>query len=59
MPTLIILGDHDLVSSATADETHSAIRNSKVIVLGRSGHMAFVDQMDAFLLDVSVFLDTE
>jgi proline iminopeptidase len=59
MPTLIIRGDHDLVSSTTADETHSAIRNSKLIILERSGHMTFVDQMDAFLHDVSAFLDTE
>ena len=59
MPTLIILGDHDLVSTATADETHAAIRNSKVIVLARSGHMTFVDQADAFLHDVSAFLDAE
>jgi proline iminopeptidase len=59
MPTLIILGDHDLVSAATAAETHAAIPNSKVIVLARSGHMTFVDQMDAFLHDVSAFLDTE
>ena len=59
MPTLIILGDHDLVSTATADETHAAIRNSKVIIMGRSGHMTFVDQTDAFLRDVSAFLDTE
>jgi proline iminopeptidase len=59
MPTLIILGDHDLVSAATADETHAAIRNSKVVILGRSGHMTFVDQTDSFLHDVSAFLDTE
>jgi proline iminopeptidase len=59
MPTLIILGDHDLVSTATADETHVAIRNSKVIILARSGHMTFVDQIYAFLHDVSDFLDAE
>ena len=59
IPTLIILGDHDLVSTATAEETHAALRNSKVIILARSGHMSFVDQMDAFLRDVSAFLDTE
>jgi proline iminopeptidase len=59
MPTLIILGDHDLVSTATAEETHGAIRNSKVILMAHSGHMTFVDQMDAFLRDVSGFLDTE
>ena len=59
LPTLIILGDHDLVSSATADETRGAIRKSKLIVLKRSGHMTFVDQMDTFLADVSAFLDAE
>jgi len=58
IPTLIILGDHDLVSTATAEETHAAIRNSKLIILGRSGHETFVDQTDAFLSDVSAFLDT-
>jgi proline iminopeptidase len=59
MPTLIILGDHDLVSTATAEETHAAIRNSKLIILAHSGHETFVDQTDAFLNDVSAFLDTE
>ena len=59
MPTLVILGNHDLVSAATAGETHAAIRNSKLVVLGHSGHMTFVDQTDAFLRDVSAFLDTD
>jgi proline iminopeptidase len=59
IPTLIILGDHDLVSAATAEETHAAIRNSKVIILAHSGHSTFVDQVDAFLREVSAFLDTE
>ena len=59
MPTLIILGDHDLVSRTSADESHAAIRNSKLIILGHSGHMTFVDQTDAFLQDVSAFLDAE
>ena len=59
IPTLIILGDHDLVSSATAEETHAALRNSKVVILAGSGHMSFVDQTDVFLQDVSAFLDSE
>jgi proline iminopeptidase len=59
MQTLIILGDHDLVSSATAEETHAALRNSKLIILAHSGHETFVDQTDAFLQDVSAFLDTD
>ncbi len=59
IPTLIILGDHDLVSSTTAEETHAALRNSKVIILARSGHMSFVDQRDGFLHEVAAFLDSE
>ncbi len=59
MPTLIILGDHDLVSTATAEETHAALRNSKLIILAHSGHSTFVDQRDAFLHEVSAFLDAE
>jgi proline iminopeptidase len=59
LPTLIILGDHDLISGATAEETHAAIPGSQVTVLARSGHMTFVDQQDAFLHDVSAFLDAE
>jgi len=59
LPTLIIVGDHDLVSRATAEETHAAIRNSRLVILARSGHMSFVDQMDAFLHEVSAFLDMQ
>jgi proline iminopeptidase len=59
IPTLIILGDHDLVSTATAEETHAALRNSKLVILAHSGHSTFVDQRDVFLHDVSAFLDTE
>lgn len=59
MRTLIVLGDHDLVSTATAEETHSAIQNSRLIILARSGHMTFVDQTDAFLREVSGFLDSK
>ena len=59
LPTLIIIGDHDLASSATAEETHTALRNSKLVVLAHSGHSTFVDQRDAFLREVSAFLDAE
>ncbi len=59
MPTLVILGDHDLVSSATAHETHAALRNSKLIILAHSGHETFVDQTEAFMREVSAFLDAD
>jgi proline iminopeptidase len=56
-PTLIIAGDHDLVSRATLEQTHSALRNSSVVVLEHSGHMMFVDQSEAFLRAVKGFLE--
>jgi proline iminopeptidase len=59
MPTLIIIGDHDLVSGATADETHAALRNSKLVIVAHSGHETFVDQRDVFLREVSAFLEGE
>lgn len=55
-PTLVIAGDHDLVSPATLEETHTALRNSRVVVLAHSGHMMFVDQNDAFIRAVESFL---
>jgi len=30
-----------------------------VVILARSGHMSFVDQMDGFLHEVADFLDSE
>jgi len=56
-PTLIIYGDHDLASTGTEEEIHAGIPRSRVIVLARSGHMTFVDQVDEFLSRVSEFLD--
>ena len=56
-PTLIIAGDHDLVSRATLEQTHSALRNSRVVVVEHSGHMMFVDQNEAFLRAVTGFLE--
>jgi len=55
--TLIIFGDHDLVSTTTANQTHAALRNSRVVIVPHSGHMIFVDQNDAFMKTVASFLD--
>jgi proline iminopeptidase len=59
VPTLIIVGDHDLVSAATVQETHAALRNSRVIVLAHSGHESFVEQGPTFLREVASFLDKD
>jgi proline iminopeptidase len=55
-PTLIIAGDHDLVSRATLEETHAALHDSRVVVVAHSGHMMFVDQNDTFMRAIAEFL---
>lgn len=59
MPALVIYGDHDLVSAATARESHEALAGSKLVEVPRSAHMVFVDQNAAFVDAVSRFLATE
>lgn len=56
IPTLIIYGDHDLLTDATAEETHHAIANSKIVRLSDAGHMTYVDRNREFLEAVSSFL---
>jgi proline iminopeptidase len=56
VPTLIIYGDHDLVSPASAQQTHSALKYSQVVELAASGHMTFVDQPVLFMKAVETFL---
>lgn len=56
MPSLVIYGNHDLVSAATANESHEALRGSKLIEIPHSGHEMFVDQNAAFIDAVTQFL---
>jgi proline iminopeptidase len=55
-PSLIIYGDHDLLTDATAQETAAALSGSKVVRIPDCGHSQFVDQPVAFLRAVSDFL---
>ena len=56
VPTLVIYGDHDLLTPATAQESHSAIANSQLVELRDAAHMTFVDQPAAYFDAVSTFL---
>jgi proline iminopeptidase len=58
-PTLIIYGDHDLLTDATAQETAAALSGSKVVRIPDCGHSQFADQPVAFLRAVSAFLTEE
>ncbi len=57
IPALVIYGDHDMVSDATARESHEALPGSLLVEIPRSAHMTLVDQNGAFNDAVLRFLD--
>lgn len=57
IPTLVIYGDHDLVSDATARESHDALAGSKLVEMTNAAHMTMVDQNRVFIAEVARFLD--
>lgn len=56
-PTLIIAGDHDMPSRTTLEETHAALKNSRLVILEHCGHESYVDQPLAFFAAVTSFLE--
>lgn len=57
IPALIIYGDHDMVTDATAQESQAALAGSVLVRIPRSAHMTFVDQNAAFIDAVTRFLE--
>jgi proline iminopeptidase len=57
IPTLIIAGDHDLPSRETLEETHAALKSSRLVILAHCGHESYVDQPAAFFAAVTSFLE--
>jgi pimeloyl-ACP methyl ester carboxylesterase len=56
VPTLVVLGDHDIVSVASAEALVSALPNAELTVLSNCGHMMYIDQTRRFNDLVSAFL---
>jgi len=56
VPTLIIGGEHDEISSSMANEMHANIAGSQMVVLPKSRHMTFVDQNVLFNKSVDAFI---
>lgn len=56
VPTLVVLGDHDIVSVASAEALATALPNAKLTVLSNCGHMMYIDQTRRFNDLVSEFL---
>jgi proline iminopeptidase len=57
IPALVIYGDHDMVTDATAQESHAALAGSALIKIPHSAHMIMVDQNAAFIDAVTHFLE--
>jgi proline iminopeptidase len=52
-PSLVVIGDRDLVSPATAEISRAALRRATLVVMAECAHMMFIDQTNRFnrLLD--------
>lgn len=56
-PTLVITGEEDFICGRVcADEIAQGIKGSRKVILGDSGHMIFVEQPEAFEMEVAKFL---
>jgi proline-specific peptidase len=48
VPSLVVIGDRDLVSTATADESRAALPRATLVVMAECAHMMFIDQTTRF-----------
>ena len=56
VPTLITVGDHDECAPSISREMNRLIPHSTLVILPKSGHMAFVDQPGMYIRAVDEFL---
>jgi proline iminopeptidase len=48
VPSLVVIGDRDLVSTATAEVSRAALPRATLVVMAECAHMMFVDQTASF-----------
>lgn len=56
VPSLVVIGDRDLVSTASADITRAALARATLVVMAESAHMMFIDQTVRFNRLLNEFL---
>jgi proline iminopeptidase len=56
VPSLVVIGDRDMVTTASADATRAALPHATLVVMADCGHMMFVDQTDRFNTMLTGFL---
>lgn len=60
IPTLIVGADHDWITPLSqAEEIHSLIPHSKLVVFHESGHMPFIEEHSDFIKELTDFLIRE
>jgi proline iminopeptidase len=56
-PSLVVIGDRDLVSTATADVSRASLPRATLVVMAECAHMMFIDQTTRFNRLLEEFLD--
>jgi proline iminopeptidase len=56
-PSLVVIGDHDLVSTATADISRACLPRATLVVMAECAHMMFIDQTARFNRLLEEFLN--
>jgi pimeloyl-ACP methyl ester carboxylesterase len=56
VPTLILVGDHDVCDPSMSQTMHEKITGSKLVIFPKAGHRSFVDQNSLFIEEVEKFL---
>jgi proline iminopeptidase len=57
VPSLVVIGDCDLVSTTTADLTRASLPRATLVVMAEAAHMMFIDQVGRFNRLLEEFLD--
>jgi proline iminopeptidase len=55
-PTLVVIGDRDMVSTATADLSRASLPRATLVVMAECAHMMFIDQTVRFNALLEEFL---
>lgn len=53
---LVIHGKNDIISTATAEETHKTFPNSKLVLLDKCAHYGWLDSKEKYLYELAQFL---
>lgn len=54
---LVIHGKNDIISTATAEETHKTFPNSKLVLLANCAHYGWLDSKEKYLYELKKFLE--